>query len=192
MSDGAATVEVTVAVNGRTSHHRVDPRLLLVDLLRDTLHLTGTHIGCEEGICGACTVELDGRTVKSCMLFAVQADGLSVTTIEGLADGEELHPVQAAFLSCFGLQCGYCSPGMVMSTRALIQEHPHPSDEQIRAGLVGNLCRCTGYQSIVEAVHAAAGTSPSANDPARTSPVDAGSEATDSAVQPAVVGAARP
>lgn len=148
---------VVVTVNGRIYHRNVEPRLLLIDFLRDELHLTGTHIGCEEGICGACTVDLDGRTTKSCLVFTVQVDGAMVTTIEGVAaDSNQFDPIQTAFMECYALQCGYCTPGMVMSTRALLSNNSHPSEEDIRAGLVGNLCRCTGYQNIVRAVERAA------------------------------------
>jgi carbon-monoxide dehydrogenase small subunit len=146
---------VTIDVNGERVEADVPPRLLLVHFLRDRLALTGTHIGCETSICGACTVHLDGRAVKSCTLFAVQADGHSVTTIEGLA-GEGLHPVQTGFWEEHGLQCGYCTPGMIMSASALLAENPNPDEAAIREGLEGNVCRCTGYQQIVLAVQHAA------------------------------------
>jgi carbon-monoxide dehydrogenase small subunit len=146
---------VTIDVNGERVEADVPPRLLLVHFLRDRLALTGTHIGCETSICGACTVHLDGRAVKSCTLFAVQADGHSVTTIEGLA-GEGLHPVQTGFWEEHGLQCGYCTPGMIMSASALLAENPNPDEATIREGLEGNVCRCTGYQQIVLAVQHAA------------------------------------
>jgi carbon-monoxide dehydrogenase small subunit len=146
---------VTIDVNGERVEADVPPRLLLVHFLRDRLALTGTHIGCETSICGACTVHLDGRAVKSCTLFAVQADGRSVTTIEGLA-GDRLHPVQTGFWEEHGLQCGYCTPGMIMSASALLAENPNPDEDAIREGLEGNVCRCTGYQQIVLAVQHAA------------------------------------
>jgi carbon-monoxide dehydrogenase small subunit len=145
-------MEITVTVNG--SAHRVDvePRRLLVHHLRDDLGLTGTNVGCDTSSCGACTVLVDGESVKSCTMLAVQADGLEVTTIEGLADGAVMHPVQAAFQEHHGLQCGYCTPGMVVSATGLLLDLPRPTAEQIREGLEGNLCRCTGYQMIVESV----------------------------------------
>jgi carbon-monoxide dehydrogenase small subunit len=148
--------EVTVTVNGQ--HHEVDvePRELLVYVLRETLGLKGTSVGCDTSSCGACTVLMDGESVKSCTVLAVQADGSDVTTIEGLATGDELHPVQQAFHAHHALQCGYCTPGFVMATVSLLQENPHPSEEEIRRGLEGNLCRCTGYHNIVLAVEAAA------------------------------------
>lgn len=147
---------VSINVNGVAQQHEVEPRLLLVHYLRDVLGLTGTHIGCETSICGACTVLLDGRAVKSCTMFAVQADGASVETIESLAKDGELHPVQQGFWEHHGLQCGYCTPGMIIAAAQLLDRNPDPSDEQIRHGLEGNLCRCTGYQHIVEAVQYAA------------------------------------
>ncbi len=147
---------VSITINGKTHSHEIEPRMLLVHYLRDVLGLTGTHIGCETSICGACTVLLDGQAVKSCTMFAVQADGLSVTTIEGLATNGALHPVQEGFWECHGLQCGYCTPGMIISGAQLIDRNPHPTDDEIRHGLEGNLCRCTGYQNIVEAVKYAA------------------------------------
>jgi carbon-monoxide dehydrogenase small subunit len=148
-------VRVTIDVNGERCEADVPPRLLLVHFLRDRLGLTGTHIGCETSICGACTVHLDGRAVKSCTLFAVQADGRAVTTIEGLG-GDRLHPVQVGFWEEHGLQCGYCTPGMIMSAAALLAEHADPDEAAIREGLEGNVCRCTGYQQIVSAVQHAA------------------------------------
>jgi carbon-monoxide dehydrogenase small subunit len=149
-------VSVSITVNGRTYERDVEPRLLLVHFLRDELGLTGTHVGCDTSSCGACTVQLDGATVKSCTAFAFQADGSEVRTIEGLAAGGELHPLQQAFHEQHGLQCGYCTPGMIMAATAILERHPEPTDEQIRKGLEGNLCRCTGYQNIVAAVKAAA------------------------------------
>jgi len=146
---------VTIDVNGERCEADIPPRLLLVHFLRDRLGLTGTHIGCETSICGACTVHLDGGAVKSCTLFAVQADGHAVTTVEGLGS-ERLHPVQTGFWEEHGLQCGYCTPGMIMSAAALLAENPNPDESAIREGLEGNLCRCTGYQQIVLAVQHAA------------------------------------
>ncbi len=147
--------EVTITVNGVTHTRTVEPRLLLVHFLRDELGLTGTNVGCDSSQCGACTVHLDGQAVKSCTVLAVQADGSSVTTIEGLADGS-LHPLQQAFWEKHGLQCGFCTPGMIMASADLLRRIPHPTEEDIRHGLEGNLCRCTGYQNIVAAVQAAA------------------------------------
>jgi aerobic carbon-monoxide dehydrogenase small subunit len=148
--------EVVVTVNGRRHEADVEPRQLLVYLLRETLGLKGTNVGCDTSSCGACTVLVDGESVKSCTVLAVQADGSDVTTIEGLAPGEELHTVQQAFHEQHALQCGYCTPGFVMATVSLLQENPNPSEEEIRRGLEGNLCRCTGYHNIVRAVEAAA------------------------------------
>lgn len=150
------TTPVSIRVNGAECQASVEPRLLLIDFLRDDLGLTGSHIGCEEGICGACTIELNGRTVKSCLMFAVQADGADITTVEGLASGDVLDPVQQAFQTEHALQCGYCTPGMLMSARALLRDHPAPSEDEIRQLMVGNLCRCTGYQPIVQAIRRAA------------------------------------
>src|SRR5262245_23090375 len=150
------TKNITVTVNGVSHKSDVEPRILLVHYLRDVLGLTGTHIGCETSICGACTVMLDGQSVKSCTMFAVQADGASVTTIEGLATNGNLHPVQEGFWEQHGLQCGYCTPGMIMTAAQLLDRNPDPSADEIRHGLEGNLCRCTGYQHIVEAVQYAA------------------------------------
>lgn len=147
---------ISISVNGVTYQHEVEPRLLLVHYLRDVLGLTGTHIGCETSLCGACTVLIDGQAVKSCTMFAVQAEGSTITTIEGLAHNGELHPVQEGFWECHGLQCGYCTPGMIIAGAQLLDRNPRPTDEQIRHGLEGNLCRCTGYQHIVEAVQYAA------------------------------------
>ena len=151
---------ITVRVNGVEHRHDVEPRLLLVHYLRDVLNLTGTHVGCETSICGACTVLIDGQATKSCTMFAVQANGAEITTIEGLATNGSLHPVQEGFWEKHGLQCGYCTPGMIMSSVQLLDRQPKPTEEQIRHGLEGNLCRCTGYQHIVEAVQYAAGKSP--------------------------------
>ena len=145
-------------INGRMYEHDVEPRLLLVHYIRDLAGLTGTHVGCDTGNCGACTILLDGRSVKSCMLLAVQAEGAEITTIEGLAQGGKLHPVQAAFIEKFGAQCGYCTPGMILSATALLARNPSPDEAQIREGLEGNICMCTGYQQIVDAVAFAAAT----------------------------------
>ena len=147
---------IAITVNGARHEHEVEPRELLVYYLRERLGLTGTKVGCDTTSCGACTVLLDGESVKSCTVLAVQADGREVTTIEGLASDGELHPVQRAFHVNHGLQCGFCTPGMVMATVSLLAEHPSPSEEEIRHGLEGNLCRCTGYHNIVRAVQAAA------------------------------------
>jgi aerobic carbon-monoxide dehydrogenase small subunit len=143
---------ISINVNGVDTSAEVEPRLLLVHYLRDVLALTGTHIGCETSICGACTILVDGHAVKSCTMFAVQADGTNITTIEGLAANGQLHPVQEGFWECHGLQCGYCTPGMIMTSSQIIDRNPHPTREEIRHGLDGNLCRCTGYQHIVESV----------------------------------------
>jgi len=153
---------ISINVNGVDHSAEVEPRMLLVHYLRDVLALTGTHVGCETSICGACTVLLDGQAVKSCTVFAVQADGSNVTTIEGLAANGNLHPVQEGFWECHGLQCGYCTPGMIMTSTQIIDRHPNASREDIRHGLEGNLCRCTGYQHIVEAVEYAAAKKASA------------------------------
>ena len=150
------TVPVTLNVNGVEHHLDVEPRTLLVHALRDNLGLTGTHVGCDTSNCGACTIHMDGKAVKSCTVLAVQADGVALTTIEGLASENELHPLQEAFWNDHGLQCGYCTPGMIMAASQLLERHPDPSDEEIRHGLEGNLCRCTGYQHIVNAVKHAA------------------------------------
>jgi len=155
----ARKVALRVIVNGEEHEALVEPRRLLVDLLRDDLGLTGTHIGCEHGVCGACTVLLDGQTVRSCLLFAVQAKGHSVMTVEGLADADgSLHPIQAAFMAEHGLQCGFCTPGFLMTAYELLRANPAPDEEEIRAAISGNLCRCTGYQNIVRSVRAAAET----------------------------------
>ena len=143
---------ISVSVNGVHHQHEVEPRLLLVHYLRDVLGLTGTHVGCETSLCGACTVSVDGQAVKACTMFAVQADGANVTTIEALATNGKLHPVQEGFWEHHGLQCGYCTPGMIMAASQIIDRNANPSREEIRHGLEGNLCRCTGYQHIVEAV----------------------------------------
>ncbi|MGH8802082.1 MAG: (2Fe-2S)-binding protein [Casimicrobiaceae bacterium] len=145
-------IPVSMTVNGAAVSAEIDPRTLLVDFLRINLGLTGTHVGCDTAQCGACTIHLDGRAVKACNLLALQADGAQVTTIEGLAKDGELHPMQAAFKECHGLQCGFCTPGMVMSAIDLVQRHPRADEATIRAQLDGNLCRCTGYHNIIKAV----------------------------------------
>ena len=149
-------VQVSMAVNGRKRKGQVEPRMLLVHFLREQLNLTGAHVGCDTSQCGACTVLIDGRSVKSCTVFAVQADGSAITTVEGLATDGQLHPVQEGFWEEHGLQCGYCTPGMIMSAVNLLNDNPSPSEKQIREGIVGNLCRCTGYQHIVNAIQYAA------------------------------------
>ena len=151
---------VRLTVNGVAREGQAEPRTSLADFLRDTLDLTGTHVGCEHGVCGACTVLWDGDPVRSCLVLAVQAEGAAITTVEGLArddnrGGQVLHPVQEAFRECHGLQCGFCTPGMIMQSIDLLNENPNPTEEQVRLGLEGNLCRCTGYQNIVKAVLAA-------------------------------------
>jgi aerobic carbon-monoxide dehydrogenase small subunit len=152
----ADAVSVSVTVNGQPRSAEVEPRLLLVHFLRDTLGLTGTHVGCDTSNCGACTVHLDGEAVKSCTVLAAQADGAQVTTIEGMATGTDLHPLQEGFWAEHGLQCGYCTPGMIMAAADLLARNPDPSENEIREGLAGNLCRCTGYHNIVKAVQHAA------------------------------------
>jgi carbon-monoxide dehydrogenase small subunit len=150
-----ATVRaIELTVNGRRRHVAVEPRRLLADCLRDDLGLTGTNLGCEQGVCGSCTVTVDGETVRSCLMFAVQADGCAVETVEGIADGAELAPIQAAFWENHSLQCGFCTPGMLMTARELLARNPSPDEQEIRDALSGNLCRCTGYQHIVDAVQA--------------------------------------
>lgn len=146
---------IRIQVNGEAQAVEVPSRRLLSDLLRDDLHLTGTKRGCETGICGACSVLVDGEVVKSCLMLAVQADGCAITTVEGLAQGEQLHPLQESFMQCGGLQCGYCTPGFLMASCALLQHNPRPTADEVRHGLNGNLCRCTGYTQIVESVLAA-------------------------------------
>jgi len=148
--------KVAITVNGTRHEDEVEPRLLLVHYLRDVLNLTGTHVGCDTSQCGACTILLDGHAVKSCTVLAVQADGCDITTIEGLAKNGQLHPVQEGFWEKHGLQCGFCTPGMIMTAVDLLQQNPNPTEAEIRHGLEGNLCRCTGYQNIVRAVQYAA------------------------------------
>jgi carbon-monoxide dehydrogenase small subunit len=148
---------VSISINGAAYERTVEPRKTLADFIREDCHLTGLHVGCEHGVCGACTVLVDGRAVRSCLTFAVQADGAEVTTIEGLApDAETLHPVQEAFRETHGLQCGFCTPGFVLSIAAFLEQHPDPTDEEILEALSGNICRCTGYQGIVRATRLAA------------------------------------
>lgn len=147
---------VTITVNGQPCTREIDARLLLVHFIREELSMTGTHIGCDTTSCGACTVLLEGRAVKSCTVFAVTADGQAVETIEGLAQGGKLHPLQEGFWEKHGLQCGYCTPGMIMSAKYLLSKNPHPTEDDIRRGISGNLCRCTGYNKIVEAIQYAA------------------------------------
>jgi carbon-monoxide dehydrogenase small subunit len=149
---------ITLTVNGEAREADVEPRLLLVHLLRETFGLTGTHVGCDTSNCGACTVHVDGRSAKSCTMLAVQADGADVTTIEGLSSGADLHPLQQAFWDQHGLQCGFCTPGMIMQAAWLLEQNPEPSEGEIREGISGNLCRCTGYVNIVKAIQQAAGT----------------------------------
>lgn len=146
---------ITLTINGKKSSHEVEPRMLLIHFLREVVGLTGPHVGCETSICGACTVAVDGKAIKSCAMFAVQADGRDVVTIEGLASNGKLHPIQEAFWEEHGLQCGYCTPGMIMTSRQLLERNPKPSEGEIRHGIEGNLCRCTGYQNIVNAVKSA-------------------------------------
>ncbi len=150
------SVAVTVTVNGVDYSRNVEPRMLLVHFLRETLGLTGTHVGCDTSSCGACVVHLDGAPVKACTVLAVQADGASVTTIEGMASNGELHPIQEGFWEMHGLQCGFCTPGMIMTAASLLNRNPHPSEDEIRHELEGNLCRCTGYQNIVKSIQYAA------------------------------------
>jgi aerobic carbon-monoxide dehydrogenase small subunit len=153
-------MKVSMTVNGRVREAEVEPRRTLADHLREACHLTGTHLGCEHGVCGACTVLLDGEAVRSCLVFAVQADGCEVTTVEGIAEPDgTLSAVQEALRECHGLQCGFCTPGFVISITALLRDNPSPTDDEIREGLSGNLCRCTGYQGIIQAVRTAAGRS---------------------------------
>ena len=149
-------VQVSMTVNGKVRKGVVEPRTLLVHFLRESLNLTGAHVGCDTSQCGACTVLMDGRSVKACTVFAVQADSSEITTVEGLAKGDQLHPVQEGFWEEHGLQCGYCTPGMIISAVNLLADNPNPSEKEIREGIVGNLCRCTGYQHIVKAIQYAA------------------------------------
>jgi carbon-monoxide dehydrogenase small subunit len=147
-----------MTINGTRYEHEVEPRTLLVYFIREQAGLTGTHVGCDTSNCGACTVEIDGHSVKACTVFAVQADGAAITSIEGLARGTQLHPLQQAFWDEHGLQCGYCTPGMIMAAKQLLARNPNPTEQEIRLGIEGNLCRCTGYQNIVKAIQSAAKT----------------------------------
>jgi carbon-monoxide dehydrogenase small subunit len=156
VSTVAASKPITVTINDTVYEREVEARKLLIHFIRDDLDLTGSHIGCDTGNCGACSVLVDGTLVKSCMMLAVQADGTTIETVEGLADGDELTPLQRAFSDHHALQCGYCTPGMLMSATALLRSNPHPSDDEIKKGIQGNICRCTGYWNIVDAVRAAA------------------------------------
>ncbi len=149
-------MNISLTINGKSYSHDVEARLLLVHYLRDVVALTGTHVGCETSLCGACTVELNGKVIKSCTMFAVQADGANIVTVEGLASDGKLERMQEAFWNEHGLQCGFCTPGMIMASRQVLERHPVPTEEEIRHGLEGNICRCTGYQHIVNAVKAAA------------------------------------
>jgi carbon-monoxide dehydrogenase small subunit len=151
------TQHITVTVNGEEREADVEPRLLLVHLLRDVFGLTGTHVGCDTSNCGACTIHVNGETAKSCTMLAVQVDGAELKTIEGMASGADLHPLQQAFWDQHGLQCGFCTPGMIMQAAWLLEQNPEPSDQEVRAGISGNLCRCTGYVNIVKAIQQAAG-----------------------------------
>ncbi len=168
------TRHITVTVNGEAHEADVEPRLLLVHFLRDTLGLTGTHVGCDTSNCGACTVHVDGESAKSCTMLAVQADGRAVKTIEGMADGATLHPLQQAFWDQHGLQCGFCTPGMIMQAAWLLESDPDPTEEEIRWGISGNLCRCTGYVNIVKAIQQAAGEMAAAAETQTGAPVAAG------------------
>ena len=149
-------MNINVNINGKSYANDVEPRLLLIHYLREVVGLTGPHVGCETSLCGACTIELNGRAIKSCTMFAVQANGANITTIEGLATNGKLHAVQEAFWNEHGLQCGFCTPGMIMASKQILDRNPNPTEEEIRHGLEGNICRCTGYQNIVNAVKAAA------------------------------------
>jgi carbon-monoxide dehydrogenase small subunit len=155
MPEPARKIPITVKVNGQSYGREVEPRQLLVEFIRETLELTGTHIGCDTTYCGACTVLLNGAAVKSCTMFAVQADGAEIATVEGLEKNGELHPIQQAFADCYGLQCGYCTPGFMMSALQLLSHIPDPSEEQIKKAIAGNTCRCTGYQNIFKAIQMA-------------------------------------
>ena len=148
--------KIEFTINGKKVATQVEGRTLLVNLIRDELKLTGTHVGCDTSQCGCCTIHLDGKSVKSCAMLAAQADGANIVTIEGMADGDKLHPVQQAFTECHGLQCGFCTPGKIMTAASILKDHPQPTEEQIVKGLEGNLCRCTGYINIIKSVHRAA------------------------------------
>ncbi len=180
------THAISVTVNGEAHEAEVEPRLLLVHFLRDTLGLTGTHVGCDTSNCGACTIHVDGESAKSCTMLAVQADGHEIKTIEGMADGATLHPLQQAFWDQHGLQCGFCTPGMIMQASWLLDQNPDPSEAEIREGISGNLCRCTGYVNIVKAIQQAAGTLSEAD----SAPVVAAetTEGQDVSAEPAAAG----
>ena len=152
--------DIKLTVNGREYTGRVEPRMTLADFLRGELNLTGTHLGCEHGVCGACTILVDGEAVRSCLLLAVQADGAELMTVEGLAQGEQLHPLQQAFQDNHALQCGFCTPGFLMTAYAFLQENPHPTEGEVRRGISGNICRCTGYAPIIQAIVQTGGPSP--------------------------------
>ena len=154
MAEPVREQTIAVEINGERYEREVEARTLLVHFIRDAVDLTGTHVGCDTGNCGACTVLMDGKTAKSCMLLAIQADGASITTVEGLAPGGELTPLQRAFSASHALQCGYCTPGMLLSATHLLEQNPSPTEEEIRRGIQGNICRCTGYVNIVEAIRA--------------------------------------
>lgn len=156
MSDSTEKLSIEITVNGKAYRRDVEPRLLLVEFIRESLGMTGTHVGCDTSYCGACTLILNGEAIKSCTYLAVQADGAEIITVEGLEQDGELHPLQQAFSECHGLQCGYCTPGMLMSSLALLAENPDPSVKDIRKRLAGNVCRCTGYQNIIKSVQSAA------------------------------------
>ena len=156
MPEATQRVSIQVRVNGKLHSREVEPRQLLVEFLREDLELTGTHVGCDTTYCGACTVLINGAAVKSCTVFAVQADGTEITTVEGLEKDGELHPIQKAFGDCYGLQCGYCTPGLMLSALQLLKDNPHPDQKQIRKAIAGNTCRCTGYQNIFKAIDTAA------------------------------------
>jgi carbon-monoxide dehydrogenase small subunit len=156
MPDASEKIPIKLKVNGKPHSLDIEPRLLLVELLRESLDLTGTHVGCDTTYCGACTVLMNGAAVKSCTVFAVQADGAEILTVEGLEKDGELHPIQKAFAECYGLQCGYCTPGLMLATHQLLSRNKRPDDEGIRKAIAGNTCRCTGYQNVIRAVQAAA------------------------------------
>jgi len=175
---------ITLRVNGTTYTAEAEPRKTLADFIREDCGLTGTHLGCEHGVCGACTILMDGQTVRSCLLFAVQAEGADLATVEGLADGDRLHPIQQAYWDHHALQCGFCTPGFLMTTVELLHDNPRPTEREIREGLAGNLCRCTGYQNIVKAVAAAAETLADAPGALRVTGAAAPSRATSAVAAP--------
>ena len=181
---------ITLRVNGTTYTGEAEPRKTLADFIREDCGLTGTHLGCEHGVCGACTILMDGQTVRSCLMFAVQAEGAEMTTVEGLADGDRLHPIQQAYWDHHALQCGFCTPGFLMTTVEFLNDHPQPTEREIREGLAGNLCRCTGYQNIVKAVAAAAQTLAAAPGARREPGTAAPSRAADVMAAPRKTGGA--